>query len=80
MKPLAPTLALVALTLAASEQVLADNNFGIGIKAGTLGAGIEGTWRPLPYLDVRAGANTYEYTETGVQAGINNDGALKQES
>jgi hypothetical protein len=80
MKPLAPTLALVALTLAASEQVLADNNFGIGIKAGTLGAGIEGTWRPLPYLDVRAGANTYEYTDTGVQAGINYDGALNLES
>lgn len=80
MKPLAPTLALVALTLAASEQVLADNNFGIGVKAGTLGAGIEGTWRPLPYLDVRAGANMYEYTDTGVQAGINYDGALNLES
>ncbi len=64
------------LLLAASPAALADNDFGIGVKVGTLGLGVEGTWRPLPYMDVRVGANNYDYDDDGSQAGVNYDATL----
>ena len=64
------------LGLALAGTATAESDFGVGIKAGTLGAGIEGTWRPLPYLDLRLGGNTYEYEDNGSQAGIDYDGTL----
>ncbi|MEM9401621.1 MAG: hypothetical protein AAGA44_03915 [Pseudomonadota bacterium] len=67
---------LIGLVLAASSAAHADRDFGIGLKAGTLGAGIEGTWRPLPYLDVRLGTNFYEYDDSGDQAGVNYNATL----
>lgn len=70
--------ALLALTLASTAA--ADNNFGIGVKAGTVGIGIEGTWRPLPYLDVRVGANAYDYDDSGIWSGIDYDATLQLES
>ncbi len=66
----------MALVLAASGTALADNNFGVGLKAGTLGIGVEGTWRPLPYLDIRLGANRFDYNYDGSQAGVNYDATL----
>jgi len=66
--------ALIALALAYSGAANAD--FGIGVKAGTLGLGIEGRWSPLPWLDIRAGANQYDYEDSGNQAGIDYDGVL----
>lgn len=72
-------IALASLTLAAATAH-ADRNFGVGIKAGTLGAGLEGTWRPLPYMDVRVGANMYDFEDNGSQAGINYDATLNLES
>jgi len=68
--------AIIALTLLASAPAVADNAFGIGVKAGTLGLGLEGTWRPLPYMDVRIGANLYDYSDSGSEAGINYDAEL----
>jgi len=65
---------LIALTAAATAS--ADHNFGIGVKAGTLGIGIEGTWRPLPYLDVRVGANRYDFSDNGAYGGVNYDAEL----
>jgi len=67
---------LAGLLLALSGTALADKDFGIGIKAGTLGAGIEATWRPLPYFDVRAGTNFFEYDDTGSEAGVQYDSTL----
>ena len=69
-------LGLAWLALVASSGAVADNNFGVGVKAGTLGAGIEGTWRPVPYLDVRVGTNFFDYDDTGTQAGVNYDATL----
>jgi hypothetical protein len=65
---------LVALT--AAGNAAADNAFGVGVKAGTLGVGIEGTWRPLPYLDVRLGANRFDYDDTVAYSGIDYDATL----
>jgi hypothetical protein len=71
---------VLALSLAASGTAVADNNFGIGLKAGTLGIGVEGMWRPLPYMDIRLGANSYEYDYDGTQAGVNYDATLNLET
>lgn len=79
MKTLSLRLAALAVALAAlaaSGTALADHNFGVGVKAGTLGIGVEGTWRPLPYIDVRAGANQYDYTNNGFYGGVNYDAEI----
>lgn len=74
MNRLTTKAALVALVLAFSGAANAD--FGVGLKAGTLGLGIEGRWSPLPWLDLRMGANQYDYDATGSQAGIDYDATL----
>lgn len=51
----------------------ADDNVWIGAKAGTLGLGLEGTWRPVPYLDFRAGFNTFSMDDERSEAGIDYD-------
>jgi hypothetical protein len=50
---------------------VASADFGVGLKAGTLGIGFEGRWNALPWLDVRMGVNGYDYDDDGSQAGIN---------
>ena len=66
--------ALLALVLSFPPAANAD--FGVGVKAGTLGVGVEGRWSPLPWLDLRLGANRYDYDVTGAQAGIDYDATL----
>jgi hypothetical protein len=80
MRSLLVKIGVFALALAASGTAVADNNFGIGLKAGTLGIGLEGMWRPLPYMDIRLGANSYEYDYDGTQAGVNYDTTLNLET
>lgn len=67
------TLAFLAL----SGSATADSNFGFGVKAGTLGIGLEGTWRPIDWVDLRVGGNMYDYDESGSTAGINYDATLE---
>jgi hypothetical protein len=76
MKSIRAQAGILLLALAASTTAVADNNFGVGVKAGTLGIGLEGTWRPLPYLDLRLGGNTYDYQFDGSKSGINYDATL----
>jgi hypothetical protein len=66
----------MALALLAASTANADNDFGVGLKAGTLGLGLEASWQPLPYLDVRIGANAYDFEDDGTQAGIPYDATL----
>ena len=73
-------LGLLLPLLLAAGTASADNNFGIGVKAGTLGLGLEASWQPLPYLELRVGANSYDYADNGSQAGINYDATLALES
>jgi len=63
--------ALAALLLATSGAASAD--FGVGVKAGTLGVGLEGRWSPLPWFDIRGGVNRYDFDDSGSQSGINYD-------
>jgi len=74
MKHTLPRAALAALALVAFSTANAD--FGVGVKAGTLGLGVEGRWSPLPWLDFRAGINDYDYDDDGSQAGIDYDATL----
>lgn len=71
------TKTIVLLTaLALSGTATANDDFWIGLKAGTLGYGAEASWRPIGWLDVRAGANFFDYDDIGSQAGINYDATL----
>ena len=65
-----------ALALSFATPAAADNNFGIGAKAGTLGLGIEGTWRALPWIDLRVGANRYDFDDDDTYSGIPYNGTL----
>ena len=56
---------------ALSATASANDDFWFGVKAGTLGFGAEASYRPLDWLDVRAGANFYDYDDRGAQAGVN---------
>lgn len=66
----------LAAALLLNSRALADDNLWFGVKAGTLGLGVEATWRPIPWLDFRLGANQYDYDESGSLAGINYDVTL----
>ena len=68
--------AIAATALLVCGQATADQNVWFGVKAGTLGLGLEGSWRPIPWMDVRLGWNTFEYDDRGSQAGVNYDATL----
>ena len=72
-------LIIAAAMMAASGTASADN-FWFGVKAGTTGIGLEGAWRPIDWLDLRLGANKFDYEESGSQGGNNYDGTLALES
>jgi len=72
-KTLKAALAVSALLLSSGAAA----EFGVGVKAGTLGLGVEGRWDPVvPWFDVRLGFNTYDYSKSGDKAGIGYDGTL----
>lgn len=71
--------ALAVLALLASGSAAAD--FGVGVKAGTLGLGLEGRWDPpVPWFDLRAGINQYDFDDDGGFAGINYNATLALDS
>lgn len=57
------TLVTVAAVLAGMTSPAAadDSRWGVGLKAGTLGLGIEARWAALSFLDLRLGGNAYSY-------------------
>lgn len=69
-------LAIAAAALIASPDASADDDLWIGARAGTQGLGLEGTWRPVPYLDLRLGFGQYDFDTTRAEAGIDYDVAL----
>lgn len=68
-------MSLAVLLMGSAAQ--ADGNFWVGAKVGTLGVGLEGTWRPINWMDLRFGGNAYTYSDQGALAGINYDADLK---
>ncbi len=80
MNALRAKLTVLLLGLVMAGSVSADDNLWLGFKAGTLGLGLEATWRPIPWFDIRAGANAYDYDDEGSQAGVNYDATLQLET
>ena len=76
MKTFFTRTVVLATALLLGGNAMADDNLWFGVKAGTLGIGLEASWRPLPWLGLGLGANKYDYTDTGSQAGINYDATL----
>jgi hypothetical protein len=76
MKTFLSKTVVLATALLLGGNAIADDNLWFGVKAGTLGIGLEASWRPLPWLGFGLGANKYDYTDTGSQAGINYDATL----
>ena len=70
--------ALAALAMVAFGSASAD--FGVGVKAGTLGLGVEGRWSPIELIDFRAGVNSYDYDTDESTAGIDYDATLALDS
>ncbi len=77
MKFLQKTIFMLLLTVGYCGSALADDDLWVGLKAGTLGFGAEITWRPIRWLDVRAGGNFFNYDDAGSQAGVNYDATLE---
>ena len=71
---------LLVLALMVSGTANAVLDLGLGLKAGTLGLGLEASWQPLPYIDIRLGANAYDYEDDGTQAGVPYDATLALEN
>lgn len=79
MKSLRANLAIVLIGLMTAGIATADNLW-MGVKAGTLGIGLEGTWRPIPWMDVRLGGNFYDFDDNGSQAGVNYNATVALEN
>ena len=80
MKVLQSTAIVLLLTIFSAGPAQADNDFAVGVKAGTLGLGLEVIWQPLTYLDLRIGANAFKFTDDGDVASIYYDQELSLES
>ena len=80
MKILRANLAVLLIGLMAAGSATAGDNLWMGVKAGTLGLGLEATWRPIPLMDLRAGFNMYDYEDNRADAGINYDSTLQLET
>jgi hypothetical protein len=71
--------ALATITLLAAGSAAAD--FGVGLKAGTLGLGLEGRWDPpVPWFDLRIGVNQYDYNANGNYADVEYGATLALDS
>jgi hypothetical protein len=73
------TATLATFALFASATAAAD--FGVGVKAGTLGLGVEARWDPpVPWFDLRVGVNQYDYEDAGDYSGVSYDATLGLDS
>ncbi len=80
MNALRAKLTVLLLGLVMAGSVSAGDNLWLGFKAGTLGLGLEATWRPIAWFDIRAGANAFDYDDEGSQAGVNYNATLQLET
>ena len=61
---------LLLASLATGVASADDSQWGVGVKAGTLGLGAEARWSGLPYIDFRVGMNAYSVDANGEELGI----------
>jgi len=70
---------VVGLTLVPAVSY-GQTEFGIGLAASSLGAGIQAAVSATKYSNVRAGFNAFSYSDTFTKDGINYSGTLKLRS
>ncbi len=80
MRTLPSTAIVLLLALLSAGVAHAEHDFGVGIKASTLGLGLEASWKPLRYLELRIGANAFDFSNDGDVAGINYEQELSLQS
>ena len=80
MRTLRSTASILLLALLSAGIAHAEHQFGVGVKAGTLGLGLEGSWQPLTYLELRIGAMAFDYSDDGDVAGIDYEQELSLQS
>ena len=71
---------VLSAALLLGSNAMANDNIWFGVKAGTLGLGLEASWRPIPWFDIRAGLNRFDFDVSGTQAGIDYDATLALET
>lgn len=68
------------VVLAGIGTAYADTGLGVGVKAGTLGLGVEMTKSLSPSFNVRVGVNQYKFTTVRTEGNIHYDMDLKWQS
>ncbi len=66
--------------LAVTSTAVADEDWGVGVKGSTLGFGAELTKAFTPQINGRLGFNSFTYSDSQTEAGINYDGDLELQS
>jgi len=78
MRRLALLLGLVfAIGALGAVPARAGDRIGIGVKAGTLGLGVDLTGRLNDWFSLRGTVNQYDYKESVTESDIDYDGTLK---
>jgi hypothetical protein len=80
MRTLRSTASILLLALLSTGIAHAEHQFGVGVKAGTLGLGLEASWQRLTYLELRIGAMAFDYNDDGDVAGIDYEQELSLQS
>jgi hypothetical protein len=70
-------LLLLLVVLCAVPTSFAGEDFGVGVKAGTLGIGVDGTWKVNDWFAVRGTLNQYDYSRRMTESDNTYDGTLK---
>ena len=68
------------ILLAAGSAAADDSQWGVGVKAGTLGLGAEARWSGLPWMDLRIGGNAYSYDYSRREGNVRYDTELRLET
>ena len=71
---------ILLVFVASTGVATAEQDFTAGLRAGTLGLGIEASWKPLKILEIRVGGNAFTFNDDGNQAGIEYEQELSLES
>lgn len=74
------TLRVLAFAFALPPLVLAQGQVGIGVAAGSLGAGVQAAVSLTKYSNIRGGFNYFSYSDTFNKDGITYNGTLKLQS
>jgi hypothetical protein len=68
---------LAAAALAGSAAAQDSSRFALGVQAGTTGFGVEGQFQAAPQINLRAGADFFQYDETFSSSDVDYAGEIE---